>query len=198
MKEHTIDELKKKKLILRCVTPLEVQEPDSDVAKPRSSQGDKVCAMTTSAVDFKRTLEFFGYKWVHPNGHVKKSTSEVTTADIKGFIELFEHEDLSTRDGFRAFIEKFRLEALFDFALGTKMWRVQLQFGIFLRSFVPLRLTAFDGMRRASCCSFALTSINYPTNYRVATHNKKRNPRNRKRLWKIATVYPPNFHPTTQ
>jgi len=101
---------------------------------------------------FRRTLAFFGYKWVDKDGKELKKKSLVELSDIVNFFHLFIRKenpfDFSSHEGFRQFLEEFDLLELYQNDEADDINVALDDFGWFSRSMFPMRLCTWEGQHR--------------------------------------------------
>ena len=76
---------------------------------------DKRFAKELSADDFHRTLEVFGMKWTTKDGSDRTGTVPPNDKEIAAFLLKFEQYEINTVDGFRAMLNDFKMQTLFEF-----------------------------------------------------------------------------------
>ena len=101
-----------------------------------------------SGKQFHRLVNFMGYRWTSSDGSVKPEDAQPSFEDIISVCNLIVGYDFSTHDGFKRFYDDFGFSGVFTYANDTPIWVLNEMFGILFRSYVPVRITAFDGQHR--------------------------------------------------
>lgn len=123
-----------------------------------------------SGVQFKRLLRFFGRKWCDPDGNEYGDDHAVNFKDLIGFCDMLHIRDendktvnLGTPTGFKVFYDTFNFSEVFKYDEAAPMWSIHWMFGQLLRSYVPVRLTVWDGQHRFLLLAYLMTGYFQPT-----------------------------------
>ena len=71
-----------------------------------------------------------------------------SSQDLVSFCDLFRNVDVSTVNGFKAFLNKFGLHTMFKVNEDWTITKVHYHFGLFLRAIVSVRINVCDGQHR--------------------------------------------------
>ena len=137
-----------------CRLPEEFKAPDMRGA----IEGMEVCRISNYA--FKRLLALFGYRWVQVvDGARVDCKEDPNICDVMYFLQVVKGPVITTPEEFKKFLEKHRLDELFEYQANRDVVTNLYLFGRLLRSVVPIRFSPCEGQHRMWCLSSMIQGL---------------------------------------
>jgi hypothetical protein len=120
-------------------------------------------AVKISAFHFKKACRFFNRVWgeLDEHGNIVEFSDDrpLTSSDISSFAMIFKGHQLGDSDGWRKFLEDFKLAQMFPFEENTHVLVQIRRFGEYFRALVPLDCGVSRGQHRCHTMGFLGTGF---------------------------------------